>query len=36
VIARDPAAFLEMWNGAPFMAWRVNGALKLEWANPII
>ncbi|MDZ4691898.1 sensor histidine kinase [Terricaulis sp.] len=34
VIARDPAAFLEMWNGAPFMAWRVNGALKLEWANP--
>ena len=23
-----------MWNGAPFMAWRVNGALKLEWANP--
>jgi signal transduction histidine kinase len=34
VIARDPAAFLEMWNAAPFMAWRVNGALKLEWANP--
>lgn len=34
VIARDPAAFLEMWNGAPFMAWRVNSALKLEWANP--
>jgi signal transduction histidine kinase len=34
VIARDPAAFLEMWNGAPFMGWRVNGALKLEWANP--
>lgn len=34
VIARDPAAFLEMWNGAPFMAWRVNAALKLEWANP--
>jgi signal transduction histidine kinase len=34
VIARDPAAFLEMWNGAPFMAWRINGAMKLEWANP--
>ncbi len=34
IIARDPAAFLEMWNDAPFMAWRVNGALKLEWANP--
>jgi signal transduction histidine kinase len=34
VIARDPAAFLEMWNDAPFMAWRVSGALKLEWANP--
>jgi signal transduction histidine kinase len=34
VIARDPAAFLEMWNETPFMAWRVNGALKLEWANP--
>ncbi len=34
VIARDPAAFLEMWNAAPFMGWRVNGALKLEWANP--
>jgi len=34
IIARDPTAFLEMWNGAPFMAWRINGALKLEWANP--
>jgi signal transduction histidine kinase len=34
VIARDPAAFLEMWTHAPFMAWRVNSALKLEWANP--
>jgi len=34
IIARDPAAFLEMWNAAPFMAWRVNGGLKLEWANP--
>jgi signal transduction histidine kinase len=34
VIARDPAAFLEMWNSATLMAWRVNGSLKLEWANP--
>ena len=34
VIARDPAAFLDMWNTAPVLAWRVNGALKLEWANP--
>ena len=34
VIARDPAAFLEMLSEAPFMAWRVDGALKLEWANP--
>jgi len=34
VIARDPAAFLEMWNDAPFMAWRVGGDLKLVWANP--
>ncbi|MGE0597420.1 MAG: PAS-domain containing protein [Hyphomonadaceae bacterium] len=35
VIARDPAAFLEMMNQAPFMAWRVSGALRLEWANPV-
>lgn len=34
VIAGDPAAFLKMWNAAPFMAWRVNGRLELEWANP--
>lgn len=34
VIARDPAAFLEMWNAAPVIAWRVNAAAKLEWANP--
>ncbi|MBY0563922.1 MAG: PAS-domain containing protein [Hyphomonadaceae bacterium] len=34
VIARDPASFLEMWNGAPFMAWRVDHAQRLEWANP--
>jgi signal transduction histidine kinase len=33
VIARDPAAFLEMLAGAPFLAWRVSGSLKLEWAN---
>ena len=33
VIARDPAAFLEMLNDAPFMAWRISGGLKLEWAN---
>ncbi|MGE3143455.1 MAG: ATP-binding protein [Hyphomonadaceae bacterium] len=33
VIARDPAAFLEILSGAPFLSWRVNGALKLEWAN---
>jgi signal transduction histidine kinase len=33
VIARDPAAFLEMIANAPFMAWRVSGGLKLEWAN---
>jgi signal transduction histidine kinase len=23
-----------MWNEAPFMAWRVDGGLKLQWANP--
>ncbi|MBL8549542.1 MAG: PAS-domain containing protein [Hyphomonadaceae bacterium] len=33
VIARDPAAFLEMLSAAPFLAWRVSGAGKLEWAN---
>jgi len=33
VIAGDPAAFLKMWNAAPFMAWRVDGRLELEWAN---
>lgn len=32
-IARDPAAFLEMVDKAPFPAWRVSGAGKLEWAN---
>lgn len=34
VIARDPAAFLEMMSQAPFPAWRMNGGGKLEWANP--
>ncbi len=33
VIARDPAAFLEILNQAPFPAWRMSGAGKLEWAN---
>lgn len=34
VIARDPAAFLEMLAHGPFLAWRLSGAMKLEWANP--
>ena len=34
VIARDPAAFLEMMSRAPCLAWRISGAGKLEWANP--
>lgn len=34
VLAGDPAAFLKMWNTTPFMAWRVNGGLELDWANP--
>ncbi len=33
VIARDPAAFLEMLDTAPFLAWRVSMTGKLEWAN---
>lgn len=33
LIARDPAAFLEMLSQAPFLAWRISGGLKLEWAN---
>jgi signal transduction histidine kinase len=33
VIARDPAAFLEMLAAAPFLAWRISTAGKLEWAN---
>lgn len=35
VIARDPAAFLEMIGRAPFLAWRLSGAGKLEWANKV-
>ncbi len=34
VIARDPAAFLDMLRKAPFPAWRVSGVGKLQWANP--
>ncbi len=33
IIARDPAAFLEMLAHAPFLAWRTSAAGKLEWAN---
>jgi signal transduction histidine kinase len=33
VIARDPAAFLEMLSHAPFPAFRLSSGLKLEWAN---
>ena len=33
VIARDPAAFLEMLEAAPFLSWRVSSGSKLEWAN---
>ncbi|NDC60341.1 MAG: tyrosine protein kinase, partial [Alphaproteobacteria bacterium] len=32
-IARDPAAFLDMLTRAPFLAWRLSGQGKLEWAN---
>ncbi len=32
-IARDPAAYLEMMQGAPFLAWRVTDGGKLDWAN---
>jgi signal transduction histidine kinase len=35
VIARDPAAFLEMMSRAPFLAWRLSAAGKLEWANKV-
>jgi signal transduction histidine kinase len=33
VIARDPAAFLEMLADGPFLAWRMSSLLRLEWAN---
>jgi signal transduction histidine kinase len=33
VIARDPAAFLDMLARAPFLSWRLNNQLKLEWVN---
>ena len=32
-IARDPMAFLEMLGKAPFPAWRMSGAGKLQWVN---
>ncbi len=32
-VARDPMAFLEMLGKAPFPAWRMSGAGKLQWAN---
>ncbi len=31
--ARDPMAFLEMLGKAPFPAWRMSGAGKLQWVN---
>lgn len=33
VVARDPAAFLDMLGRAPFPAWRISGVSKLQWAN---
>ncbi|MEL6244008.1 MAG: ATP-binding protein [Pseudomonadota bacterium] len=33
IIARDPMAFLDMLEKAPFPAWRINGLGKLQWAN---
>ena len=33
IIARDPAAFIDMLAKAPQPVWRLNSALKLEWAN---
>lgn len=32
-VARDPMAFLEMLGKAPFPAWRMSGAGKLQWVN---
>ncbi len=33
IIARDPSAFLEMLGKAPFIAWRLSGAGRLQWVN---
>ncbi len=33
IIARDPTAFLEMLGKAPFIAWRLSGAGRLQWVN---
>ncbi len=33
LIARDPSAFLDMLSRAPFLAFRLNAGLKLDWAN---
>jgi signal transduction histidine kinase len=33
VVARDPAAFLDMVGKAPFPAWRISGVGRLQWAN---
>ncbi|MGC6500044.1 MAG: ATP-binding protein [Henriciella sp.] len=33
VVARDPAAFLDMLGKAPFPAWRISGVGRLQWAN---
>lgn len=33
VVARNPMAFLEMLGKAPFPAWRMSGAGKLQWVN---
>jgi signal transduction histidine kinase len=32
-VARDPMAFLEMLGKAPFPAWRMSGAGKVQWVN---
>jgi signal transduction histidine kinase len=32
-VARDPMAFLEMLGKAPFPAWRMSGAGRLQWVN---
>ncbi len=33
IVARDPTAFLDMLGKAPFPAWRLSGAGRLQWAN---